>query len=270
MSPKHLDRPGSGLVPRWVRLSFRILVGVSFACFPLYDNTSSVFELSLYTSTLCLLCLAETLGKIGTVGNDTSVPQKHDRYGYPDISRPILPEDAEAIAANRQHVQGVLHDGELKGLDDVTYRVGHKLFGREDLTAHEKGEEDVGGNSQVGVMRAITVRRGQRKSALSLRLFGSSELMPDSRNWICSVLRDEYIKTGSHTYESVASWTSHHGPLGQFCHTLSINIVGVARTRVGTRLLSVGACCRVVIGRHKVSFLRPLRIVVERVDSYTV
>ncbi len=180
MSLKHLDRPGSGLVPRWVRLSFRTLVGVSFACFPLYDNTSSVFELSLYTSTLCLLCLAETLGKVGTVGNNTSVPRQHEGYGYPDITRPILPEDAEAIAANRQHVQGVLHNVEIKRLNDVTYRVGHKEFGREELTAYEKGEEDVGGNDHVGVMRAINVRRGQRKSALTLCLLVHPNLFPAS------------------------------------------------------------------------------------------
>ena len=180
------------------------------------------------------------MGKIGTIGNDTSVPQKHDGYGYPDITRPILPEDAEAIAANRQHVQGVLHNGEPKGLDDVTYRVGHKLFGREELTAYEKGEEDVGGNNHVGVMRAITVRRGQRKSALLLCLFGSSELMPGLRNWICSLLRHEYIKTCSHTYESLwGFWTLHSRSFGRFCYILSIDTVGVARARGGTRLLLV-------------------------------
>lgn len=186
-------------MPRWVRLSFRLLVGVSFACFPLYDNTSSVFELLLYTSTLCLLCLAETLGKIGTVGNDRPVPQKYDEYGYPEIIRPILPEDAEAIAANRQDVQGVLHNGEPKGTDDVIYRSGHKEFRRGELTAYEKGEGDVGGDSHVGVMRAITVRRGQRKSAISSCLSGSYELMPCSRNWISRVLRNESTTAWSHT-----------------------------------------------------------------------
>jgi len=38
---------------------------------------------------------------------------------------------------------------------------------RTNLTAYDKGEEDVGGDSHVGVMRAITVRGGQRVSAIS-------------------------------------------------------------------------------------------------------
>ena len=99
-------------------------------------------------------------------------------------------------------MQGVLHDGELKGLDNVTYRVGHKEFGREELTAYEKGEEDVGGDSQIGVMRVITVRRGQRKSGISRCLSVSPELMPRPRNWICCLLRLESLKSCSHTLQS--------------------------------------------------------------------
>ena len=96
-------------------------------------------------------------------------------------------------------MQGVLHNGELKGLDNVTYRVGHKEFGREELTAYEKGEEDVGGDSQIGVMRAITVRRGQRKSGASRCLSGSPEFMPRSRNWICRLLKHESLESCFHT-----------------------------------------------------------------------
>lgn len=125
----------------------------------------------LYTSTLSLLCLAETLGKIGTVGNDTPIPQEY-------ATRPILPEDAEAIAANRQGVQAVLHQGEQRETYDVIYRVGRKVFRREELTAYEKGNGDIGGDSHVGIMRAITVRRGQRKLVLVLCLLNRSDLCP--------------------------------------------------------------------------------------------
>ena len=135
-------------------------MGVAFACFPLYDNASSVFELLLYTSTLCLLCLAETLGKIGIVGNGTPVPHI---YEHPAIS----PESDEAVTANRQGVQAILHEGGQKETDDAIYRVGQKEFKRQELTAYEKGEEDMGGGSHVGILRAITVRRGQRELFLS-------------------------------------------------------------------------------------------------------
>ena len=156
-----------------------------------------------------MLCLAETLGKIGTVGNDTPVPQKYDRYGYQNITRHILPEDEEVIAANRQGVHGALHNGELKEADDVTYRVGRKEFRREELTPYEKGEGDVGGDSHVGVIRAITVRRGQRKSALSFCLAGMSKLIPHARHWICCVLRYESITTCVGTAQPSSAISGH-------------------------------------------------------------
>jgi len=153
---QYTDHPGSGLVPRWICPSFRVLVGVSFVCYPLYNNTSPVFGLLLCTSDLPPLCLAETLGKIGTVGNDAPTPQKFDGYGYPGITLPILPKDAEASLPTCRVYK-------RKEIDDVITMLDR----RTKLTAYNKVEEDVGGDSHVGVMRAITVRGGERVSAIS-------------------------------------------------------------------------------------------------------
>ena len=79
------------------------------------------------------------------------------------------------------------------------YGMCHKEFGRKELTAYEKGEEDVGGDRQIGVMRVITVRRGQRKSGVSRCLSGSPELMPRSRHWICCLLRLKSLRSCSRT-----------------------------------------------------------------------
>ncbi|KAG8806509.1 hypothetical protein FRC17_004953, partial [Serendipita sp. 399] len=66
---KSLDKPGSGLIPRWIRLSLRIVLGGFFVTFPLYSNESSVMELGVYAAGLGALVCVETVGKIGTVGN---------------------------------------------------------------------------------------------------------------------------------------------------------------------------------------------------------
>ena len=101
----------------------------------------------------------------------------------------MVPEDAEAIAANRQGVQAVLHQGEPREIDDAIYRIGRKVFRREELTAYEKDKGDIGGDSHVGVMRAITVRRGQRKFVLLFVLLDPFRLMSLPRHWICCLLR---------------------------------------------------------------------------------
>lgn len=65
-----LDQSGSSLVPRWVRLSFRVLVAIFFAVFPLWYNTDSFTDLGIHTAVLAGLVIAETIGKYGTKGNE--------------------------------------------------------------------------------------------------------------------------------------------------------------------------------------------------------
>jgi hypothetical protein len=104
---------------------------------------------------------------------------------YPRV---ILPKGRRGLAASRQSVYAILHQGEQKESDDAAYHVGDKVYRREELTPYEKGEEDVGGDRHVGVMRAITIRRGQRKSA-SLFILLDGPLTSRSRRWLCRLLR---------------------------------------------------------------------------------
>ncbi|KIM26590.1 hypothetical protein M408DRAFT_16895 [Serendipita vermifera MAFF 305830] len=135
-----LDRPGTGIIPRWVRLGLRIVLGVLFALFPLFNNDSSVLELGVYCAGLGALVIVETVGKIGTTGN---VVEHHLPASKDAVNSPYFRGGAETLA-------------------EVEYSSGHKTFRRDELTAYEKGEEDVGGDESVGLMKTVVIRRGQR------------------------------------------------------------------------------------------------------------
>ncbi|PVF91698.1 hypothetical protein CPB86DRAFT_718994 [Serendipita vermifera] len=153
---RSLDKPGSSIIPRWVRLGLRMVLSVFFAAFPLFSNDSSVLELGVYAAGLAALVLVETVGKIGSVGH-TAPPKELDLSPSP--------YGAETLASPAPMTpQPGAHSS------SVEYLSGHKRFKRDDLTAYEKGEEDVGGETGIGLMRAVSVRRGQREYLLPVFL----------------------------------------------------------------------------------------------------
>lgn len=131
-----LDKPGSGLLPRWVRLAFRIIVGIFFMAFPAYPIESSFEQLGIYTGTMFGLVIAETIGKHGTRGNEVDRVEEEGE------------DDGE---------------GGLVRKSSAHFKKGNKHWRRSHLTAYEKGEEDVGGQSRLGKVKAVAVRRGQRE-----------------------------------------------------------------------------------------------------------
>jgi hypothetical protein len=84
----------------------RFAVAIFFAVFPFVRLVSSLAILGVYTGTLALLLTAETIGKIGAVGEDT----------------PLEGEDVV----------------NLGGDESGHFRSGKKKFRRADLTAYEK------------------------------------------------------------------------------------------------------------------------------------
>ena len=143
---RSLDKPGTGLLPRWVRLGLRILLGIFFVLFPLFENDSSVLELGVYCAGMGALVLVETVGKIGTLGN---------------VIEPKTDLLAPKEEPNSPYLKG--DEGHSTG---VEYRSGRKIFSRDELTAFEKGEEDVGGDDSIGTMKMVVIRRGQRESSI--------------------------------------------------------------------------------------------------------
>lgn len=151
---KPFGRQGGGLIPRWIRLSLRLGLGAVFAVLPaVIHNESSVFELGIACVALAGLVIVETVGKIGLEGN---VAPELDLSGGPavldasEIRQPTQPDPRDEEDEPEGHSTG------------VEYISGHKRFRRDDLTAYEKGEEDVGGENSVGLMKAVAIRRGQR------------------------------------------------------------------------------------------------------------
>jgi hypothetical protein len=123
-------------------------LGCSFPFFPLYPNESSLLELGFYSAGTAVLVLVELIGKIGTVGNLVDL----DRVAEASMSHSGI----ESFPPYGE-------EGHLSTNPQLEYISGGKRFKREELTAYEKGEEDVGGGNSVGIMKAFTIRRGQRE-----------------------------------------------------------------------------------------------------------
>jgi hypothetical protein len=83
----------------------RFAAAIFFALFPLVGLKSSTAILGIYAGTLVLLLIAEIVGKIGAVGEDT----------------PLEGEEGVDLGGESGH-----------------FRAGKKKFRRADLTAYEK------------------------------------------------------------------------------------------------------------------------------------
>ncbi|KAG9054522.1 hypothetical protein FS842_004917 [Serendipita sp. 407] len=124
-------------------------------------------ELGVYAAGLGALVLVETIGKIGTVGNlvETSIEMKGDPGAGvgagPSVGfGPAFIAQTETLLPGGSGHGG--HRDETGKSTALEYVVGSKRFKRDELTAYEKGEEDVGGENSVGLMKAVSIRRGQR------------------------------------------------------------------------------------------------------------
>lgn len=127
-----------------------------FCAFPLAkNNDSSVLELGVYCAGLAALVLVETIGKIGTVGNVAPALPVPGVESYPMASHNTQHPHARTIDSHDSHVE---HASGVEYWFD-----GHKRYRRDDLTAYEKGEEDIGADEHLGVMKAVHIRRGQRE-----------------------------------------------------------------------------------------------------------
>lgn len=129
------------------------MLGCAYPFFPLYHNDSSVLELGFYTAFMALLVFIETIGKLGTVGNTIEASREQSSR---DSGKSL--EDSHAYERSR-------HSQPEAAME---YFSREKRYRREELTAYEQGEEDVGGQNSVGLMKAFSIRRGQRELLLHL------------------------------------------------------------------------------------------------------
>ncbi|SPO28447.1 uncharacterized protein UTRI_04844 [Ustilago trichophora] len=131
---RNLDVHGSTLVPRWVRIMFRFLASIEFAVLPLKKDWNSLNLMGVVAGSLVFLVFFETLGKIGAVGRRFDEQKTKELYAGMDVR------------------------GEKKLRLDK--RASWHPF--DDLTPGEKGEEDVGIESEIGHLEEKDLTHGQR------------------------------------------------------------------------------------------------------------
>ena len=131
---RNLDVHGSTLIPRWARILFRFLAAVEFALLPLKTDWNSLYLMGTVAGSLVFLVLFETIGKIGAVGRRYDEEKSHELYQCMDAR------------------------GEKKLKLDR--RASWHPFN--DLTPGEKGEEDVGIESEIGHLEEKDLTHGQR------------------------------------------------------------------------------------------------------------
>lgn len=131
---RNLDVHGSTLIPRSVRIGARFVVAIEFALLPLKKDWLSLEVMSVVTGSLLFLVLFETLGKIGAVGRRYDSEKRKELYS--------------GIATSGQKALKLDKRGSWHPFDD--------------LTAGEKGEEDVGIESEIGHLEEKDLAYGQR------------------------------------------------------------------------------------------------------------
>ncbi|SJX64267.1 uncharacterized protein SRS1_14916 [Sporisorium reilianum f. sp. reilianum] len=132
---RNLDVHASTLLPRWVRsIGLRFVVAVEFAMLPLKGDWDSLSLMSVVTGSLLFVVLLETFGKIGAVGRRFDADRTRELYAG---------MDARGEKRLRLDKRSSWHPFD-------------------DLTPGERGEEDVGIESEIGHLEERDLTHGQR------------------------------------------------------------------------------------------------------------
>lgn len=125
---KPLDLAHSALIPRWIRLSFRLVFALLLALLPLIDNISSAATLGATALALLILLLLETVGQLGSVMDEEKARKAVE-----------VEVDEEKGSVMQTLVESLQVDG-LRGFEEV----------KNELHAHEMGRLSEGGEEGEG------------------------------------------------------------------------------------------------------------------------
>ncbi|KAJ1023190.1 hypothetical protein NDA16_003343 [Ustilago loliicola] len=131
---RNLDVHGSTLVPRWTRIGVRFLASIEFGLLPLKKDWNSLNLMGVVAGSLVLLVFFETIGKIGAVGRVYDAEKTKELYAGMDA------RGEKRLRLNK--------------------RADWHPF--DDLTPGERGEEDVGIESEIGHLEEKDLTHGQR------------------------------------------------------------------------------------------------------------
>ncbi|GAA5980581.1 hypothetical protein JCM11641_006688 [Rhodosporidiobolus odoratus] len=136
---KPLDRAHSALLHRNIRLLTRLIAGIIFAVLPLTDTLSSTELLAVVVGVLVLICVAETVGKLGSMEDEGKVRR----------ALSARTEESEPAQDALHRELGGVH---VAGVEEGPY----------ELTDIEKGEDDAGVEGDLGEIRVTKLGRQQR------------------------------------------------------------------------------------------------------------
>ena len=173
---RNLDKHRSTWLPRWVRLSTRLVVGILITLLPLMRQSWPTHEfLAVIAGILAVLVIFETISKLGAVG------RRFDEKNAALVRRAKLtafarkdPEEMRSMKEARAELRAMgvvrgppLPNKENPTVDDEplrTLRLRRTLSWHpyEGLTLGETGEEDVGMEGELGHLEMKELSAGQR------------------------------------------------------------------------------------------------------------
>ncbi|ORY59014.1 hypothetical protein BCR35DRAFT_355329 [Leucosporidium creatinivorum] len=119
---KLLDRTRSALVPRSVRLGFRLAFAILLALLPLIDNISSAATLSATALALLVLLLLETIGQLGSVVDEEKARravevevEMDEEKGLAGVTEILVRSLAVDSVKGFEEVENELHPDEMGG-----------------------------------------------------------------------------------------------------------------------------------------------------------
>ncbi|KAJ1024947.1 hypothetical protein NDA18_004233 [Ustilago nuda] len=131
---RNLDLHGSTLVPRWCRIGVRFLASIGFGLLPLKKDWNSLDLMGVVAGSLVALVFFETIGKIGAVGRVYDAEKTMELFAGMDA----------------------------KGEKNLRLDKKASWHPFDDLTAGERGEEDVGIESEIGHLEEKDLTHGRR------------------------------------------------------------------------------------------------------------
>lgn len=196
---KSLDRWGSSLIPKSARIGVRFVLAAIFAVMPKLHHWQSVEFLGAHAAMLALAVAFETFGKLGAVGrvydpvrSEALRQQRLGGGGDEPVGQSATGGTGEIPMANMLHPQmfggqaaggnassteklrrqesrfsmGAVFDNGMRKInkDGMVKSPGRRASWHEydDLTGAERGEEDVGIESELGRIEAKQVSSGER------------------------------------------------------------------------------------------------------------
>jgi low temperature requirement protein LtrA len=177
---KSLDRWGSSAFPRETRIALRFVMAGVFGVMPLLHHWKSVEFLGTFAAILALAVAFETFGKLGSVGREydpvraeqlrqAKMGDEGDDIALADLTSD--PNLAEKGSVTRKGGRNNVAKGKSKEPKGSKKQKKVKVKGPsrhdswheyDDLTGCERGEDDVGIESELGRLEAKQLSSGER------------------------------------------------------------------------------------------------------------